>query len=257
MKKQNMALTAVSAFIVFLSLAPYAYIFFQGARTDTGEFSIQNYYKVFLATPQYLLRFWKSIFLSSVIAFGQVIVSTLAGYGFAKCRFPGKNAAFFLLIVLMVMPLQVTLVPNYIFLEKMGLINTYRGLIYPGIFAPLGTFIMTQGFRTVPNEIIDAARLDGCGTIGALFHIAAPMSKNALVCTFLLSFLDSWNMVEQPIVYLENFADYPLSVALASVSAGGRGVQLVCCLLVMIPPLYLFIYFHQEMLEGIALGKEK
>lgn len=257
MKKKNIFSGAVSLVLVFLCLAPFAYILFQGLLSDDGSLTAGYYYKVFLASPQYLFRFWKSLALSLVIAAGQVLASTLAGYGFAKCRFPGKNAMFFLLMALMIMPLQVTLVPNYMVLDKMGLLNTYYALALPAIFVPLGTFIMTQSFKAVPNEIIDAARLDGCGTLQVLWRIAIPMNKSGLVCTLLLSFLDGWNMVEQPMIYLKEFADYPISVALASVATENPTVQLVCCVLVMLPPVFLFAYFNQELVEGITLGREK
>ena len=161
------------------------------------------------------------------------------------------------LLMLMMMPLQVTLVPNYIVLDEMGLLDTYYALVLPAIFVPLGTFIMTQSFRAIPDEIIDAAKLDGCGTFKILTKVAVPMSKSGLVCTMLLSFLDGWNMVEQPIVYLKNFADYPISVALASVPTDDPTVQLVCCILVAIPPLFLFSYYNRELVDGIALVKEK
>lgn len=152
--------------------------------------------------------------------------------------------------------LQVTLVPNYIMLDKLGLLDTYYALVLPMIFVPLGTFIMTQSFQAVPNEIIEAARLDGCGTLKLICRIAVPMNRAGLICTLLLSFLDGWNMVEQPMVYLEDFGRYPISVALASVPPENPTVQLVCCILVALPPLFLFAYFNRELVEGIALGGE-
>lgn len=164
---------------------------------------------------------------------------------------------FFALLILMIMPLQVTLVPNYIILDEMGLLDTYYALILPAIFVPLGTFIMTQSFKSVPNEVIEAAKLDGCNTMTVICKIVAPMNKSGLVCTMLLSFLDGWNLVEQPLVYLNEFADYPISVALASVPPEEPTVQLVCCLLVVLPPLFLFSYCNQELAEGIAIGGEK
>lgn len=184
-------------------------------------------------------------------------MSILAGYGFAKCRFPGKKVLFFLLMVMMIMPLQVTLVPNYMILEKMELLDTYYALALPAIFIPLGTFVMTHGFKAVPNDIIDAAKLDGCSTLGIICRIVTPISKSGLVCTMLLSFLDSWNMVEQPIVYMRDFVKYPISVALASVPPEDPTVQLVCCILVVLPPLFLFSFFNRELVEGIAFGGEK
>ncbi len=239
-----------------ICVLPYLYVMVKSLM-DNGQFSLAYYYQVFLGQNQYLIRFWKSIGITLCIVLGQVIVSTLAGFGFAKCRFPGKNVLFFLLMVLMIMPLQVTLVPNYIMLDKLGLLNSIYALILPMIFVPLGTFIMTQSFKSIPDSIIEAARLDGCGTLGIIARIAAPMNKSGLVCTVLLSFLDGWNMVEQPIVYLEDFEKYPISVALASVPPENSTIQLVCCILVALPPLFLFAYFNRELVEGIAIGGEK
>lgn len=249
--------STAAVILTVLSVAPFAYVFAKSLISNQGGFTLAYYYQVFLAQEQYLLRFWKSLGLCLCITAGQVTVSTLAGYGFAKCSFPGKRILFFLLMVLMIMPLQVTLVPNFIILDGLKLLNTYYALALPMIFVPLGTFIMTQSFRSVPDEVIEAARLDGCGTMGIICRISAPMNRAGMVCTLLLSFLDGWNMVEQPMVYLENFGRYPISVALASVPPEDPTVQLVCCILTVLPPLFLFTYFNRELVEGIALGGEK
>ena len=247
-------LTAV--LLTLLCMVPFFYILVRSFFPD-HTLTLRGYYQVFLAQSQYLLRFWRSLALTLVIAVGQLAVSVLAGYGFAKCRFRGRNTLFFLLMVLMIMPLQVTLVPNYITLDKLGLLDTYYALILPMIFLPLGTFIMTQCFKAVSGDIIEAARLDGCGTLGVILRIAAPMNKSGLVCTALLSFLDGWNMVEQPIIYLKDFTRYPISVGLASMPPGEPVIQLVCCVLVVLPPLFLFSYYKKELVEGIAIGGEK
>lgn len=257
MDKRRPFSSTAAVILTVLSVAPFAYVFAKSLISNQGGFTLAYYYQVFLAQEQYLLRFWKSLGLCLCITAGQVTVSTLAGYGFAKCSFPGKKILFFLLMVLMIMPLQVTLVPNFIILDGLKLLNTYYALALPMIFVPLGTFIMTQSFRSVPDEVIEAARLDGSGTVGIICRIAAPMNRAGMVCTLLLSFLDGWNMVEQPMVYLENFGRYPISVALASVPPEDPTVQLVCCILTVLPPLFLFTYFNRELVEGIALGGEK
>lgn len=254
-KKRLIPGSAVALILVTVCLAPFLYVLVNSVLTDEG-FTLMYYYDVFLASPQYLLRFWLSLGLALAIACAQVIVSTLAGYGFAKCKFPGRNVIFFFLMVLMILPLQVTLVPNYVVLDELNLLDTYRSLILPAIFIPLGTFIMAQGFRAIPNEIIDAAKADGCRTLPLILRIAVPMNKSGLVCTLLLSFLDGWNMVEQPIAYIKDNTRWPLSVSLASTLPADPTVRLVCCVLAIIPPLFLFAYFSRELVEGITLGKE-
>ncbi|MBQ7846305.1 MAG: carbohydrate ABC transporter permease [Clostridia bacterium] len=253
---RSKASAMVSALLMALCVIPFLYIFVQ-TFFDQGHFTLHGYYQVFLAQTQYLARFWRSLGLCLVIALGQLLVSLLAGYGFAKCTFPGKNTIFFLLMLLMVMPLQVTLVPNYLMLDELHLIGTNHAIIWPMVFVPLGTFIMTQAYRSVSNSIVEAALLDGCGTLGVILRIAAPMNKSGLVCTALLSFLDGWNMVEQPIIFLKNFDQYPLSVGLASTPPGEPILQLVCFVLVVLPPMFLFSYFKTELVEGIAIGGEK
>lgn len=257
MKKRSVFGIFVSVLLIALCITPFVYVLFRSIVTADGTVIFSYYYEVFLANQEYLFRFWRSLFLTLCITAGQTTVSILAGYGFAKSNFPGKNILFFLLMALMIMPLQVTLVPNYTILDKMGLLDTYYALALPAIFVPLGTFIMTQSFKAIPNEIIEASRVDGCNTMGALLQIGIPATRTGIICTLLLSFLDGWNLVEQPMVYLRKFMDFPISVALASIPSGDPTLQLVCCLLVVIPPLFLFVFFNRELAEGVAMGKEK
>ncbi len=257
MKKRNTAVAILAILLVTFCILPFLYILVKSVFDTAGNFTLRYFYQVFLSKSQYLFRFWRSLGLSICIAAGQVLVSVLAGYGFAKSKFPGRNFLFFMLIMWMIIPLQVTLVPNYLILDELNLLDTYYALILPMIFVPLGTFIMTQSFRSIPNEILEAAQLDGAGTLSILARVAVPMGKSGLICTMLLSFLDGWNMVEQPITFLKNFSAFPLSVALATTPPEDPNVQLVCCILAAIPPILLFVLFNRDMTEGIELGGGK
>ena len=257
MKKTDSISEVFAALLAFISIAPFCYVLLLSFVPASGGITFDYYYDVFLGTPQYLLRFWKSLGICLAIVAGQLVVSVLAGYGFAKCEFKGRDTLLFVLMILMVLPLQVTLAPNYIMLDKLGLLDTYYALIFPSIFIPLGTFILTQSFNSVSDDIIDAAKLDGCGLFGLLWRIVLPMNKSGLVCVTLLSFLDGWNMVEQPIAYIKDFVRYPISVALAYVPPADPTLQLVCCILVVLPPLFLFTYFNRELVEGIVLAEVK
>lgn len=248
---------ALSFILCAMCIVPFVYVLMASSQNAQGDFTLKYYYEVFMGQSRYLFRFWKSIGLSLSIAIGQVAVSALAGYSFAKYQFPGKHILFFILMILMILPLQVTLMPNYIVLEKVNILNTYASLALPAIILPLGTFILTHSFRAISNSVIEAARLDGCKLPGLLLRVVMPMSQNALVCVFLLSFLDAWNMVEQPITYLKGFANYPIAVALAYVPPGDPTVLLTACVLVTLPPMFLFAFFNRELTEGIALGGEK
>lgn len=247
---------AATALLLLAILGPFFQVL-QGALFPQGTgFSLEAVYKVFLATPEYLLVFWRTIALCALMVGGQVVLSVLAGLGFAKYDFPGKKLWFFLLLVVMVLPLQVTLVPNFRILGTLNLLDTQWALVLPALFAPLGTFLMTQSFRAVPDEILEAAQLDGASTFTILWRILVPCGKNGLACVIVLTFLEAWNMVEQPMAYLKEPAQYPLSVSLATTGARDPAVQLACCLLALLPPLLLFLGLHKELVQGIALQED-
>lgn len=203
----------VGVLVAAVSLLPFCFLFLRSFWD--GGVTLQPYYDVFLSTSRYLDSFWRSLGLTCTVAVGQLAVSVPAGFCFAKRSFPGKRILAFLLVALLVLPVQVTLVPNYLMLKNLGLLNTYAALILPALFAPFGTFLLGQSFRSIPNALLDAARLDGCGTIGLLWRIVMPMRKGTMACVAILAFLDAWNMVEQPLAYLRSFQEYPLSVGLA------------------------------------------
>lgn len=245
----------VGALVAAVSLLPFCFLFLRSFWD--GGVTLQPYYDVFLSTSRYLDSFWRSLGLTCTVAAGQLAVSVPAGFCFAKRSFPGKRILAFLLVALLVLPVQVTLVPNYLMLKNLGLLNTYAALILPALFAPFGTFLLGQSFRSIPNALLDAARLDGCGTIGLLWRIVMPMRKGTMACVAILAFLDAWNMVEQPLAYLRSFQEYPLSVGLAYAAPQGVAVQMVCCLLAALPPLFLFAFFSQDLVDGIVLGEVK
>lgn len=244
-------------FLICLCIIPFGIVLYRSLIGEDGGFSLKAYYDVFLAEPVYLIRFWKSLAMCVVIMAGQMIVSVMAGYGFAKFEFPGKNILFVILMILMVMPVQVTLVPNYMLFDKIGILNTWASLILPGIFSPFGTFITMQNFRSIPNDILDAAKMDGCSLMQIILKIIVPIGRGGIISACILTFLDNWNMVEQPIAYLKDFMSYPLSVALATTSPSKSSVQMACCLLVLLPPLFMFLYFNHDLVEGIVIGEEK
>lgn len=249
-KFQLISLQSLALALLVISLAPFCYVLLAGM-------SPRAYYLVFWGESQYMMRFWRSLGISLCVSVGQLFVSTLAGFGFARYNFKGRNTIFFLLTILMVLPVQVTLVPNYITLNALGLLDTYAALILPLIFVPLGTFILRQSFLSIPDNVMDAAMLDGCNAVQILLRVAVPMNISGMVCAFMLSFLDAWNMVEQPIAYLKDVNSYPLAVALSYVPPGDNSLQLVCCVLAALPCLSIFCLFNRELVEGITLGEVK
>lgn len=215
------------------------------------EPSLRGYYDIFFASAEYTGRFFRSLALTAAITLGQTVLSCLGGYGFAKFRFPGKNLLFALMVLLMMLPLQVTLVPNYIVLDRMHLIGSYAALILPGICSAFGVFLLTQTFRSIPDSVLEAARLDGANQLKTLLFVVLPQSKSGIASLIILNFIDVWNMVEQPLVFLKDRAKYPLSVFLAQLRSLDLSHAFVCGILAMLPVLVLFVIFRDALMTGI------
>lgn len=251
-------------FLLFFSLfvlIPLAYTLINSFSSGSSyglwpqTWSLNGWYEVFIRRPHYLVKFWNSLLLSIAIVIGQTLISCLAGYGFSKFRFPGKEIVFFLVIILMMMPYQVTLVSNFIVINALGLMGTWAALILPAIFSPFGVFLLRQVFDTCPDEILDAARIDGAGEMRVLFRILVPRSRSGMVSLIILTFIDSWNMVEQPVVYLNDPYDYPLSIFLSQMSGQDVGVLCTCGILAAIPVLLLFFYYDEDLADGISISQ--
>lgn len=221
------------------------------------QWSLEGFVTILLATPEYLMKFWNSMGITVAIGLGQIAVSCLAGYGFSKFRFPGRYPLFVLVVILMMMPYQVTLVSNYIILDKLNLIGGYAAVILPGIFSSFGVFLMKQVMDGIPQDILEASRLDGAGHIRTLMEVALPMVKGGIVSLLMLNFVDNWNMVEQPMVFLREKSMYPLSIFLADSVSGSSMEIFACGVLAMLPVVLLFAGFRDELASGIALSSLK
>lgn len=214
--------------------------------------SFRQYFTVLFQSPEYLLKFWNSMLLTLPIVIGQIAIAALASYGFYRCRGKVKNAIFFSYIILMLMPYQVTLVPNFIVSDTLGILDTRWAVILPGLFTPLSVFILTKSMRRVPYGAIEAARLDGASEFKIFRKICLPMCKNALYSVIILTFIDNWNMVEQVLVLLSDAEKQPLSVFLSQINSGEVGVAFAVASIYMIPPILLFLHGEESLIEGIA-----
>lgn len=219
--------------------------------------TLDGYAKVFFLTPSYLIKFWNSLFLSLSIAIGQVFVACVSGYGFAKFRFTLRKVFLYLLIILMLMPVQVTLVSNYILFDKIGLIGSWWPIILSGIFFPFGVFLMSQVYVSLPTSVLEAAKIDGASQWRLFLSVALPYGRSGIAALFILSFIDSWNMVEQPLVFLKDYTQYPLSIFLTYVNAADFSVVFVCGVLAILPVFLLFLYMQHSLIYGIEFTNLK
>lgn len=216
--------------------------------------SLMQYYDILLRKPKFLLMFWNSVFVTLPILVGQIIVSTMAAYAFSKLKFPFSDKIFFLYIIVMMMPFQVTLVPNYIMLNKLHLMGSYWAVILPGIFSTFGVFLMRQFMLYIPDDYCEAAKIDGAGYIATFIRVVLPQCKGSIASLVILVFIDNWNMVEQPLIFLKDQSMHPLSIFLSAINGQDLGIAFACGILYMFPTLMIFLYGENYFIEGIELS---
>lgn len=218
----------------------------------------EAYGEVFRLQP-FAQQYWNSLYIAVVVTLGTLLVAAMAGYAFARIKFPGANALFLVVLVGLLVPSEVTIVPLFRFVNSLGLINTHWPLIVIPIFgapAVLAVFIMRQFFLGLPTELEEAGRMDGLGRWGIFWRIAFPLSTPALAAVAIFTFLKSWNLYLEPIVYLSSKDMFTLPQALTQyVDAYGGpmwNVQLAATTLTVLPVLAVFLIAQRQFVQGLA-----
>ena len=214
--------------------------------------TLSQYITGLVKSPEYLLKFWNSVILVVPIVIFQVAIASVAAYSFTRWRGKIRSGIFFFYVILMLMPYQVTLVPNYLVSDWLGILNTRWSIIFPGVFAPFSVFLLTKFMRRIPYSLIEAAKVDGAGEWDIFTKICLPQCRSALYSIAILVFIDYWNMVEQPLILLQDADSQPLSVFLSSINAGEIGLAFAMATVYMIPSLLLFLHGEEYLVEGIA-----
>ncbi len=214
--------------------------------------SFSQYITVLFKSPDYLLKFWNSVILVGPIVIFQLIVASLASYGFARYRGRIRELIFFVYIILMLMPYQVTLVPNYLVSDWLNMLNTNWAIWLPGIFSPFAVFLLTKFMRRIPESVIEAAQIDGAGEWKIFRKICMPLCKGAICSAAILVFIDYWNMVEQPLILLTDAEKHPLSVFLSKINSGEIGLAFAVATIYMVPSLLIFLYGEEYLVDGIT-----
>ena len=214
--------------------------------------SFTQYINVLLKSPEYLLKFWNSVIFVVPIVVFQLFVAALASYGFARYEGKIRGVIFFFYVILMLMPYQVTLVPNFLVSNALHLTGTRWAIWLPGIFSPFAVFLLTKYFRKIPKSVIEAAQVDGANEWQIFSMICMPLCKSGIFSIAILIFIDFWNMVEQPLVLLPDEEMHPLSVFLSKINAGEISLAFAVAVIYMIPPLLMFLYGEDYLVEGIT-----
>jgi multiple sugar transport system permease protein len=219
------------------------------------SFVWQNYVKVWAVVP-FAQFFLNSIFVSICITFGQVATSAMAAYAFARLNFPGKDRIFFGYLATMMIPGAVTMIPVFILLRHFGWIDTYKALILPGIFSAYGTFMLRQFFLTLPKDLEDAAKIDGCSYVRIFWHIILPLSKPALATLTTFTFMGAWMNLMWPLIVVNTHTKYTLPVGLAyfqGVHGTDWTLLMAASMMMILPILIVFIFNQRFFVEGIKL----
>ena len=221
-------------------------------------FSLSQYYEILVLDMSILRMFVNSAVYAVLILLGQAVVIPMMAYALSRFRFRGREAIFFGIIMLMLLPFQVTMVPNVLTLRTIGLLNTVWAVITPMWFSPFYIFLIRQFMLGLPNELLEAAQMDGAGTLRCYSYVVIPVCRPVIGAAIALSFADCWNLVEQPMTYLSQRADlYPLSVEFNRLAGSNAKIVFAGAALYILPALFIYLYFLNDILSGVQLTELK
>ena len=220
--------------------------------------SLGQYHQILIADNTVLRLFVNSAMYAALILLGQALIIPPMAFGLSRFRFRGRNGIFFGIILLMLLPFQVTMVPNVLTLRSLGLMNTVWAVILPMWFAPFYIFLIRQFMVGLPGELIEAAEMDGSGTFGVYLRVIIPVCRPILGAAAALSFAESWNLVEQPLTYLAAREDLqPLSTVFNQLAGENTGFEFAGAALYILPALFVYLFFQDDILSGIQLTELK
>lgn len=214
--------------------------------------SFRQFYTVLLQSPDYLIKFWNSVILVVPIVVFQIAVALGAAYCFARYRGRLRELVFFIYVILMLMPYQVSLVPNFLVSKWLGIYDTRAAIILPGVFSTFSVYLLTKYMRRIPAAYVEAAKLDGASEWQIFTKISIPLCKSAVASTAILVFIDYWNMVEQPLILLTDSERYPLSIFLSQINKGEVGLAFAVAVIYMVPTILIYLYGEEYLIDGIS-----
>jgi multiple sugar transport system permease protein len=222
--------------------------------------SLANFSRLFQQAKDYWRWALNSLIISLSVTAFHLLFDTMAGYAFAKKRFPGRNFFFWLILSTLMIPSHVTLVPLYIVARHLHLINNILAVILPGTADVFGIFLMRQYIQTLPSELEEAARMDGCTEPGVFWRVIVPLSKPALGALAIFSFVRYWNDFLWPLIVLQKSQHYTLPVGVASLQGEFRtdfGLIFAGAALAALPMIVFFLIFQRYFIEGVRMGAVK
>ncbi len=221
-----------------------------------SSFALTNYQEV-LGRLNFILYFKNTLINTVLITGGQVVLCALAAYAFARLRFPGRDKIFFVILAVMMVPSQMTIIPQYLIVGKLGWLNTYAALIIPQLFSAYGTFFLRQFFLTLPRELEDSAKIDGCSYFRTFWKIMLPLCSNGLIAFGIFTVLWAWNDLLWPLLVTTNDNMRVLSVAIATLNGyyvTDYNLLMAASVLAILPMVVMYIIGQKHFIEGIAVS---
>lgn len=258
--------------IVFLMVGPFIYILSTSLKSTysfltKSPFSTLlkdvtwNNYKDLVGGTSFLNWIFNSVVVTGLTILIILFIDSLAGYVFARKEFPGKNLFFILILSTLIIPFPVTFIPVFLITMKMRLINTYPGLIIPGLAWPVGVFMMKQFIQSIPSELEDSARIDGCSEFQIYWKIILPLCKPALAVLGIYTGMWQWNNFLWPLVATTTTKMRTLTVGLAVLQGGqfvtNWGVVAAGAIISLVPLYVLFLFFQKYFIKGLTVGALK
>ena len=228
------------------------------AHLSPHMISLGQYEQILIKDNTVLQFFINSVVYAAAIPAGQALVLPALAYGLSKFRFHGREGIFFLIVMLMLLPFQVTMVPNVLTLRFMGLLNTQWAVILPMWFAPFYVFLLRQYMITLPDELLEASSMDGAGPFRSFLWIVIPVCQPVIGAAAALSCAENWNLVEQPLTYLSRKPELmPLSTVFNQLAGENTGFEFAGAALYILPAMLVYFFFQKDILSGIQLTEMK
>ncbi len=213
--------------------------------------------ELLLDTPQFFVMFWNSFALVIPSVLGQLFIGAPAVWALSRLRFKGRKILMVLYIVLMLMPFQVTMVPNYLVAQNLGVMDTIWAVVLPFAFSAFPVFIMAKGFDAVPRAMLEAAAIDGANHFQTFVRIGLPLGVPGILSALVLGFIECWNAIEQPMIFLKTQSLWPLSLYLPEIATGRLGLAMVASLMMLAPAALIFMFGQKYLELGIQAAGVK
>ncbi len=260
----------IAAIFLFPIIYTISHSFMDGNQLKSDDieivpeiFNIQQYYEISVEKNEYFKLYTNSALMTAGVLAGQIIISIGAAYYMAVRKSRLSQILFLIYTFFMLLPLQITLIPNVLLYNAaeryvgLKIFNTYLAVVLPGVFSTLGVFFLKQFFESMPQSYYEIAKIDGASDFDILLHVVLPYSKNAIAALCLLIFIENWNLIEQPLIFLNDMSKMPVSIYLNTLYESNKNIFYAGCVLFMFPVIYVFAKIRDRLKTMVLKTKDE